>query len=224
MAIKAEIFSKNGVLQFYNNQDGANWEIWRKANIKKDDYRFEKYDDDDKEEGAVKLLNALSDIDINNSEVYAIIVDNGKNSASRIFKVNNEVSKFISGINQTSTDPALLALLDKQQQQLNELPSRFNADDNDDDDDEKESGIMGLINHELYGPMIATAISGIVSKFLPAPAPTALAGIPDEQNEKINQAIAILKNYDINLGDHLLKLADIAQNNNAQFNMLLKML
>lgn len=222
MAIKAEIFSRNGVMQFYNNQEGAAWQIFRKANIKKDDYCFEKYEDEDKEEGAEKLENALNDIDNNNSEIYAIIVNNGKNTASRIFKVNSEVTRHISGINQTATDPALLALLNKQQEQLNELTSRFNAEDEDDSDD--KSGMMGLINHELYGPMIATVISGIVTRLMPATAPTALAGVPTEQDEKINQAITILKNYDNSLGDHLLKLADIAQNNNAQFNMLLKML
>jgi len=222
MAIKAEIFSRNGVMQFYNNQEGAAWQIYRKANIKKDDYCFEKYEDEDKEEGAEKLENALNDIDNNNSEIYAIIVNNGKSTASRIFKVNSEITRHISGINQTATDPTLLALLNKQQEQLNELTSRFNAED--EEEEEKETGLMGLVNHELYGPMIATAISGIVNRLMPAPAPTALAGVPSEQDEKISQAITILKNYDNNLGDHLLKLADIAQNNNAQFNMLLKML
>ena len=223
MAMKAEIFSRDGVLQFYNNQDGAAWQIFRKAYVKKDEYTFDKYEDDDKEEGALKLENALNDIDNSNNEIYAILVYNGKSTASRLFKISGEVTKHISGINQGHTDPALLALLNKQQEQLNELTSRFNAED-EEDEPEQEHAILGLMKHEVYGPIIATAISGIVSKFMPAPAPTALAGVPDEQEQKILQAIAILKNYDNSLGDHLLKLADIAQNNNAQFNMLLKML
>lgn len=222
-----ETYGKEAVIVWFNNQPGTDWRLHRSFNTKnRDNIINGSLEDTTKEEEAERLTEQLESLDNGfNNGTYTLVVDNGKYPAQIYFKITpgGEVTRHISGINQTSTDPALLNLLNKQQEQLNELTSRFNAEDEDDSDDEK-NGMLGLINHELYGPMIATVISGIVSRFMPAPAPTALAGVPSEQDEKINQAITILKNYDSSLGDHLLKLADIAQNNNAQFNMLLKML
>jgi hypothetical protein len=221
-----ETYGKEGVLVWFNNQPGTDWRLHRQYNTKSKDNIVNGSLDLSKEEEYERLAEQLDSLDNGfNNGTYTLVVDNGKYPAQLYFKITQagEVTKQISGINQTQTDPALLALLNKQQEQLNELTSRLNADD-EEMEDEKEKGLMGLINHDVYGPLIATAISGIVSKLMPAPAPTALAGIPDEQEQKVNQAIEILKNYDNNLGDHLLKLADIAQNNNAQFNMLLKML
>ena len=221
-----ETYGKEGVLVWFNNQPGTDWRLHRQYNTKKNETIVNGSLDLSKEEEYERLAEQLDSLDNGfNNGTYTLVVDNGKYPAQLYFKITHagEVTKHISGINQTQTDPALLALLNKQQEQLNELTSRLNADD-EEMEDEKEKGLMGLINHDVYGPLIATAISGIVSKLMPAPAPTALAGIPDEQQQKVNQAIEILKNYDNNLGDHLMKLADIAQNNNAQFNMLLKML
>ena len=221
-----ETYGKEGVLVWFNNQPGTDWRLHRQYNTKSKDNIVNGSQDLSKEEEYERLAEQLDSLDNGyNNGTYTLVVDNGKYPAQLYFKITQagEVTKHISGINQTQTDPALLALLNKQQEQLNELTSRLNADD-DEMEDEKEKGLMGLINHDVYGPLIATAISGIVSKLMPAPAPTALAGIPDEQQQKVNQAIEILKQYDNNIGDHLLKLADIAQNNNAQFNMLLKML
>lgn len=221
-----ETYGKESVLVWFNNQPGTDWRLHRQYNTKSKDNIINGSLDLSKEEESERLAETLDSLDNGyNNGTYTLVVDNGKYPAQLYFKITQagEVTKHISGINQTQTDPALLALLNKQQEQLNELTSRLNADD-DEMEDEKEKGLMGLINHDVYGPLIATAISGIVSKLMPAAAPTALAGIPDEQQQKVNQAIEILKNYDNNLGDHLLKLADIAQNNNAQFNMLLKML
>jgi hypothetical protein len=221
-----ETYGKEGVLVWFNNQPGTDWRLHRQYNTKKNETIVNGSLDLSKEEEYERLAEQLDSLDNGfNNGTYTLVVDNGKYPAQLYFKITQagEVTKHISGINQTQTDPALLALLNKQQEQLNELTSRLNADD-DEMEDEKEKGLMGLINHDVYGPLIATAISGIVSKLMPAPAPTALAGIPDEQQQKVNQAIEILKNYDNYLGDHLMKLADIAQNNNAQFNMLLKML
>jgi hypothetical protein len=52
----------------------------------------------------------------------------------------------------------------------------------------------------------------------------ALAGIPEEQDEKILLAINILKQHDECLGDDLIKLSEMAVTNNGQFNFLLSML
>ena len=52
----------------------------------------------------------------------------------------------------------------------------------------------------------------------------ALAGIPEEQDEKILLAVNILKQHDECLGDDLIKLSEMAVTNNGQFNFLLSML
>lgn len=221
-----ETYGKEAVIVWYNNQPGTDWRLHRSFNTKsKDNIINGSLEDTTKEDESERLTEQLESLDNGfNNGTYTLVVDNGKYPAQIYFKITpgGEITRHISGINQTATDPTLLALLNKQQEQLNELTSRFNAEDSEEEEEEK-SGIMGLIDHQIYGPLIATAITGIVNKLMPA-APTALAGVPSEQDEKINQAIIILKNYDNNLGDHLLKLADIAQNNNGQFNMLLKML
>lgn len=221
-----ETYGKEAVIVWYNNQPGTDWRLHRSFNTKsKDNIINGSLEDTTKEDESERLTEQLESLDNGfNNGTYTLVVDNGKYPAQIYFKITpgGEITRHISGINQTATDPTLLALLNKQQEQLNELTSRFNAEDSEEEEEEK-SGIMGLIDHQIYGPLIATAITGIVNKLMPT-APTALAGVPSEQDEKINQAIIILKNYDSSLGDHLLKLADIAQNNNAQFNMLLKML
>jgi hypothetical protein len=68
------------------------------------------------------------------------------------------------------------------------------------------------------------AATNFIGKFMPQNKPMGIAGIPEEQDEKIIGAIAILKQHDANLGDDLMKLADMAQNNNGQFNFLISML
>lgn len=117
-------------------------------------------------------------------------------------------------------------------EKLNGIESRIAAietdEDIEDDEDDKPTGINGIIDTLLQNEQIQMAMVGAVTsflgKFMPQNKPMGIAGIPEEQDEKIIGAIAILKQHDAQLGDDLLKLADMAENNNGQFNFLLSML
>jgi len=121
------------------------------------------------------------------------------------------------------------AILEK----LNGIESRISAIETDEDpeeeeEEEKPKGINGIIdtllqNEQIQMAMINAATS-FIGKFMPQNKPMGIAGIPEEQDEKIIGAIAILKQHNANLGDDLMKLADMAQNNNGQFNFLISML
>jgi hypothetical protein len=119
---------------------------------------------------------------------------------------------------------------------LNELQTingRLTAleDDNDDDDqedDQDDDSLMGMLNglpKETKQTLLLNALSLFGMK---TPQPT-INGVPGEQTEvneteKIRTALKIMSQHTPSLGDDLMKLANIAQNNPGQFNMLLSML
>jgi len=120
------------------------------------------------------------------------------------------------------------AILEK----LTGIESRLNAIEEEDVEEEVEQpkGIAGYVETLLQNEQIQSAMAGIVTNFLGkilAPKMSnqmALAGIPEEQDEKILLAINILKQHDECLGDDLIKLSEMAVTNNGQFNFLLSML
>lgn len=54
--------------------------------------------------------------------------------------------------------------------------------------------------------------------------PASIAGTPDEKIIRLNKAVKILMKHDNELDVHLMKLADIAENQNSKFQMLIGML
>jgi RNA processing factor Prp31 len=86
-------------------------------------------------------------------------------------------------------------------------------------------GAMFLEEPEKIPPMIA-AIQSLVYMITgkSQPAQTAAIGsIPDDNDAQINQALEILKQHDDKLGEHLMKLASIAQSDKAAWTMLINM-
>ena len=117
------------------------------------------------------------------------------------------------------------AILEK----LTGIESRLNAIE-EEEEVEQPKGIAGYVETLLQNEQIQSAMAGIVTNFLGkilAPKMSnqmALAGIPEEQDEKILLAVNILKQHDECLGDDLIKLSEMAVTNNGQFNFLLSML
>jgi hypothetical protein len=119
------------------------------------------------------------------------------------------------------------ALLKYQKQQTeSELLRRIEALDAkinatiEEDNEEEEEELNGLNN-----PQILNLISLLGNVFNPKPQTTVINGIDDDNKIKnINQAIKILHKYDSEIDTDLLKLANIAENNNLMFNTLLKTL
>jgi hypothetical protein len=91
------------------------------------------------------------------------------------------------------------------------------------ENEESEDPGQNVLGSLLGNPAIQEVLSGVLANLLTPKVAAGIAGVNDN-DEKIIRALEILKKADPSLGDHLLKLAAIAQNNPGQFNMLLKML
>ncbi len=121
-------------------------------------------------------------------------------------------------------------------EKLNAMESRINGVLEAEDEEEQQQqqqpenplmgALSGILNHPQMQNLLVNALAGFIGNFLPKgePTPTALAGVPDNQEAKAAQALSIIKQYDELYGDDLMKLAELAQNNNSQFNFLLTML
>jgi hypothetical protein len=241
MAANTELYGAKKVLEFYSNQKGAPYKIVRSVNPGADAYVCEVYEGKNKEDGSQQLERWLNTINKNDTK-YCIVVTNGTKTTNAIFELNEQVTKHVAGINQTFTDPALLQLLNQQTEKLNELTSKINALESE-EEETAPTGIAGILTNEHYAPLMAhiagkvvDIIDGLAAKYTKPKSLSGMnynqstgiagiAGVPEQTEiEKIEAAITVLMQYDSNLGDHLTKLAAMAQTETAKFNMLIKML
>jgi hypothetical protein len=220
------------IMEYYREYELPCWEILH------DKVPIFRYDDDDQEMGAEKLQHKLNMLKKEGSAgIYTLrLYGDGNESLSCGFRLNEYSENYLPGV--AGGVPAA----------YNEIMSELNAmkeeikklQDEDDDDDEGMAG-LGQIGTLLENPLVQTLLAGVLQKFLPGqpqqqpqdqdPArPGGLHAIngviinPQDQDQKIAQAIAALKQYDTQLGDHLLKLARIAETKPAKFKNLLMML
>lgn len=107
------------------------------------------------------------------------------------------------------------------------IEERLSAEPETDDDEPADTGgIVGaLMQNPAIMSMFQNMIIKVAEKVIPggAGAPVALAGV-DDNADKLATALQILKAADPQLEDDLLRLAQLAQQDPAQFNFLLKML
>ena len=98
-------------------------------------------------------------------------------------------------------------------------------DDEEEEEPEEENMLAGFMKNPQVQTMILSQLANI---FSPQQKVTHVAGVLDgvetEQDSKIDEAIERLKKHDETLGDDLLKLCEIAENDPMQWKMLLKML
>lgn len=125
---------------------------------------------------------------------------------------------------------------------LGRIMDKLDKED-EEEENKKPGGIIGFLNGFLEDPQIKQVISQQIGRwvggFLNPSSPVAAIGgieqpttpmqptqinLPDDQVQKINQAISILAAHDNKLGDHLLKLAAIARDNPGKYKMALTML
>ena len=212
--------------------------------------RFE-YMEDNIDEGCKILGEALQSIQQNpvNTNVYLLQVVTGTKggggskgnkkqyTGSNItFQLNGVqgLSGFGGGVMQPyygggSASPDLLKRLDLLEQENKRLNDLLLMEDEDEDQPE-EKGVMGMIGKMISTPEIQGAIAGAVVDFI--------SSLKKKQNNNLNMsdnnnknisgydpalitAIDRLKNHVPDLDVYLNKLADIADNDKAQFNMLL---
>jgi hypothetical protein len=132
------------------------------------------------------------------------------------------------------------------QNRITALEARLAIADEDDDDDEDENSVGGIVSGLFKDPRvqewIKTKAIGLADKFLagqPAkilPMQTSQAAkvgavtsddpilINEDQQDKCNQALEILVRCDPSLGDNLMKIAKIAENDPGKYQMFSKML
>jgi hypothetical protein len=189
---------------------------------------------DDIDEAADKLKRELLAFEQNkNSDDLTIKVfekpfrDANKEdgAATRYVRLFDEYVGYLGRVENTQND-RMMQILETINTRLAALET-VEEDEDDEEEVKQDTGLMGLIDtalksEEMKG-MLINGFMGLANKFI-QPKTTALAGIPEEQDAKIAQAIETLKQHDNILGDDLLKLAIIAEQDNGQFNFLLSML
>lgn len=105
---------------------------------------------------------------------------------------------------------------------LSAMEARLEAMEDEDESEEPEDMISGLMkNPEIQGMLVGMLTSFLKPTATGAVKPTAIAGISEN---KLTEALEILKQHDPHIDEDLMKLAEIAVNNPSQFQMLLKML
>lgn len=109
----------------------------------------------------------------------------------------------------------------KMKQEMDEM------EDEEEDEPQEDNALMGFIKNPAIQNMLIAQISNL---FNPTQKVTHVAGVldgaenEDNQDDKIDMAIEILKKHDNQLGDDLLLLSELAETDKMQFNFLLKML
>lgn len=98
-------------------------------------------------------------------------------------------------------------------------------EEEEDDEPEEENMLSGFMKNPAIQNMLIQQITGL---FAPQQKVTHVAGVLDgvesDEDHKIDEAIERLKKHDPTLGDDLLRLCEIAEQDPLQWKMLLKML
>jgi hypothetical protein len=120
----------------------------------------------------------------------------------------------------------LIGELNSLKSQISALQMKLDEEDEEDEEEPEEGGIAGFFKNPQIQNMLLQTLQGFL---MPATTKvTNMAGVMDgaatDQDAKIDEAIEVLKQFDANLGDDLLLLAEMALNDKQQFNFLLKML
>jgi len=235
MANKALGVGVNSVLHWFEtNAEHPYYSVWQSKNL------LFQNSADDMDVALQKLNDNISAAEQNGynevmilklhpkKEKNGYVTDKSEVIASFSFRPA-ELTNYVP-VNQFQNSLPTNAILEK----LNGIESRMAALETEEDDEieqeeEKPKGVAGILDNLLQNEQIQMALAGIVTNFIGKMMPQntnniALAGIPVEQDEKILAALEILKQHDELLGDDLIKLSEMAVNNNAQFKFLLSML
>lgn len=219
-----EIHTGDALLNYYEDYDYAGYKVF--AGHKADPLceRFA-YTGSDKGAGRDTLQNAINAILSNpeNTNIYLLqlIETKGKKIEPKnaiTFQLNKRQSFQPYPINGQLQEINVL------RSEIAALKSQLEEDDDDDEYEEDDNFLSGL----MKSPELKNAlISGIQALIMPKGRIASVAGVVSEeisQDQKIDKAIEILKNYDDTLGDDLLMLCNMAMNNPTQFNFLLTLL
>jgi hypothetical protein len=223
---KPELHNLESVISYYEQYDEAGYSVYAGHKPETAYCRFT-YSGNDKNIGREKLLEALQSVvsnpDNTNTYLLQIITNKGKKNEpvnSITFQLNKPNQYYpmapqnmqIAGVNE------LIGKLNAIEQKLALMESE---DEDEDEQSEENIGIGALFNNPQIQNML---MQGIMNMFTQKPQMSAVAGIPDNNDEKLKVAIEILQKNVPNLADKLLKLADMSVQEPTKFKMLLNLL
>ena len=200
MAIfKAELFSIDQVLNFYESAEGENFKIFAKMNPTENYCRYSFIGT--KEEGLEKLNNALHEIKNNadNYNEYLIQVSSNvsrKGQKPEMTNITFQLNKpqYLGAVqynnNNTGRTEMLLERLVEQNQMLVSRISALEAEEDLEVEEPEEDGLAGI----LKNPEVQSMLIGAIGRFISGNAPqtAAIAGIPKSEIE-YSEAIEILE-------------------------------
>lgn len=234
MPYKPELHDAESVLSYYDQYDDAPYTIYAGHKIDETSRRFS-YDQDDKIMGRQHLADALASVMSNpdNTNTYLLVINQRKGKKNEVknaitFQLNKSVYSQMMPQQMGYANNALMDELRSLKSEIAALKMQQDMADYDDDDDDEpqEENMLGSF---MKNPAVQSMIiSQLANIFGSQQKVTHVAGVLDEveseQDEKIDNAIERLKKVDDQLGDDLLLLCEMAENDKMQFNFLLKML
>lgn len=235
MPYKPELHSADSVISYYESFEAAPFSVYAGHKIDETLRRFS-YDGDDKIKGSADLAEALASVTSNpdNTNTYLLVIYKkvGKKNVpenSITFQLNT-TNKYLpmpgmmagTGYNNSGELSALRAEIASLKMQL----AADQEEENEEDEPEEDSFIGSMFKSPEMQKMLMSGLMNLMAGS--STKVTNLAGIenanPDDQAAKIHEAVNRLYSKNPQLGDDLLLLAEIAENNPAQFNMLISML
>lgn len=230
---KPELHTADAVLSYYDQFDNAYYSVYAGHKQDAQSCRYT-YTGEDKNIGREQLQDALSSILSNpdNTNTYCIVILGQKGKKieainSITFQLNKHQSLQPYQPQQMAgyQNSALIGELNSLKSQIAALQMKLDEEDEEDEEEPEEGGLAGFFKNPAMQNILIQQLSGL---FMPTTKVTNMAGVLDgaeaDQDAKIDEAIEVLKQFDTNLGDDLLLLAEMALNDKQQFNFLLKML
>ncbi|AXH77156.1 MAG: hypothetical protein [Bacteriophage sp.] len=241
---KPELYNADEVLNYYDNSDAVQYRVY--AGTKPDPaylrYAFDATDKGEKAEGSQQLQMALQKI-LNspmNTNPYLLEIVRGQGKGKKpittniTFQLNQLPQMQPAGWNgiagyQQQTSPELLAVLKQLSDQNSLIISKLSTDEVDTDGDDVGSvpvnPIMAMLNQPQIQAVLAAKLGDLLGKVFNTGDSNKAAMLNGTiQDDQIRQAIDILKKHDPNIGESLLKLAQLAESNPAYFTQLITML
>jgi hypothetical protein len=231
---KPELHTADAVLSYYDQFDNAGYSVYAGHKQDAQSCRYT-YTGEDKNIGREQLQDALSSILSNpdNTNTYCIVILGQKGKKieainSITFQLNKHQALQPYQPQQMGgyQNSAMLGELNSLKSQIAALQMKLDEEDEEEEEETEEGGLAGFFKNPQMQNMLLQTLSGLL---MPTTTKvTNMAGVMDgaatNQDAKIDEAIEVLKQFDANLGDDLLLLAEMALNDKQQFNFLLKML
>lgn len=226
---KPEIHDLESLMRYFDDSGYYHFSVF--AGFKEDEkFRRYSYDGEDPNLARELLENAgqaiLSNPD--NTNVYTLVLYKmkGKIRESKqaiCFQLNRR--DFIPMVNnQNNYNPQLMHVISSLESKLAAIEMKLADDEEDEEIEDPEEN--NFLNGIMKNPQIQSLImAGISNLFKPnGTKVTNLAGVIDENENKLEKALEILSQYDDQLENDLYLLAMLAEKDPMQFNFLIKML